>query len=71
MYVHIYVRTYVIEILDIDGDMIQGCQIFLGPNIPNGKNIPNDYKLYQTAINYIKWPENIPYGHKIYKHFSF
>jgi hypothetical protein len=34
----------------------QGCQIFLGQNIPKLKNIPNDHKLYQTTINYTKWP---------------
>jgi hypothetical protein len=37
----------------------------------NGKNIPKDPKLYQTTINYTKWPEIIPNGYKIYKHFSF
>jgi hypothetical protein len=25
--------------------------MFLGPNIPKWKNIPNDYKPYQIAIN--------------------
>jgi hypothetical protein len=25
----------------------------------NGKNVPNDHKLYQTAINYPKWSKNI------------
>jgi hypothetical protein len=30
-----------------------------------GKYIPNDRKLYQTAINYTKWPKNIPNGHKV------
>jgi hypothetical protein len=25
---------------------------FFGPNIPKRKNIPNDYKLYQKAVNY-------------------
>jgi hypothetical protein len=30
----------------------QGCQIFLGQN---WKNVPNDHKLYQKAINYTKW----------------
>jgi hypothetical protein len=34
----------------------QGCQIFLGPNIPKfGINILNDHKLHQTAIKYAKW----------------
>jgi hypothetical protein len=31
----------------------QGCQIFLGTTYQNGKNIPNDHKIYQMAINYI------------------
>jgi hypothetical protein len=43
----------------------QCCQIFLGPNIPKRENIPYDRKLYQTAINYTKWPKNIQNGHKI------
>jgi hypothetical protein len=29
------------------------------------KNIPNDYKLYQKAVNYTKCPQNIPKDHKI------
>jgi hypothetical protein len=36
-----------------------------------GKNVPNDHKLYQTAITFSKWPLNIPHGHKIYQHFPF
>jgi hypothetical protein len=36
-----------------------------------GKNITNDHKLYQTAINYTYWPYNIPNGHKIYQHLPF
>jgi hypothetical protein len=32
----------------------QGCQIFLGTAYPNGKNIPNDHKIYQTAIQFSK-----------------
>jgi hypothetical protein len=41
----------------------QGCQIFLGPNIPNWEKYtklpqtkPNGHKLYQMAIKYSKWP---------------
>jgi hypothetical protein len=41
---------------------VQGCQIFLGPNIPNWEKydkcrqtIPNGRKLYQMAIKYSKW----------------
>jgi hypothetical protein len=37
-----------------------------------GKDIPNDHKLYQTAINYnSKWPYNISNDHEIRKHFPF
>jgi TPR repeat protein len=49
----------------------RAARFFLVQTYQNGKNIPNDHKLYQTAINYTKWPQNIPNGHKIYKHFSF
>jgi hypothetical protein len=30
------------------------------------KNIPNYHKIYQMAVNYVKWPENGPKVHKIY-----
>jgi hypothetical protein len=30
----------------------QGCQIFLGTPYQNGKNIPNEHKIYQLAIKY-------------------
>jgi hypothetical protein len=46
-------------------DHMQGCQIFLGPNIPKRKNIPNDHILYQRAVNCTQWPWNIPNGHKM------
>jgi hypothetical protein len=39
----------------------------LVPTFQIGKNITNDHKLYQAAINYAKWPYNIPNGHKIYQ----
>jgi hypothetical protein len=26
----------------------------------SGKNVTNDHKLYQTAINHAKWPWTIP-----------
>jgi hypothetical protein len=28
-------------------------------------------KIYQTAINYTKWPQNIPKGHKMYQQLPF
>jgi hypothetical protein len=43
----------------------QGCQIFIGATYQNGKNIPNDYKLYQITLKYTKWPLNITNGHII------
>jgi hypothetical protein len=24
----------------------------------NGENMPNDHKIYQSAMKYTKWPEN-------------
>jgi hypothetical protein len=46
----------------------QGWQIFRGTKYPNGENIPNDHKIYQSAIKYLyqmygkftKWPYNVP-----------
>jgi hypothetical protein len=49
----------------------QGCQILLDTIYQKGGNIPNDHKLYQTSINYTKWPNNILNGHKIYRHFPY
>jgi cytochrome c len=42
----------------------------------NGKNIPNDRKLYQMAIKYKKWSQNIPkfsirWPSKIYPNLDF
>jgi hypothetical protein len=37
-------------------DTKQGCQIFLGTTYKNGKNIPNDHKIYQIVTKYTKWP---------------
>jgi hypothetical protein len=31
----------------------QGCQIFLGKTYQNGKNLPNDHKIYQMTTKYI------------------
>jgi hypothetical protein len=46
---------------------IQGCQIFLGPNIPNWKKYtklpqtrPKGCKIYAMAVKYSKWSLNIP-----------
>jgi hypothetical protein len=43
----------------------RGCQIFLGPNIP--QTIPNYRKLYQITTNYTKLPQTIPNYHKLYQ----
>jgi hypothetical protein len=37
-------------------DLDRVARIFLDQTYPNGKTIPNDHKLNQTAINNIKWP---------------
>jgi hypothetical protein len=34
----------------------QGCQIFLGTIYQNGKNIPNEPKIYKMILKYTKWP---------------
>jgi hypothetical protein len=45
---------------------------FLNQKYQNGKNLPNDHKLYPTAINYTKWPLiSHPNGHKKYQHFHY
>jgi hypothetical protein len=45
---------------------LQGCQIFLGPNIPKRElytkwpqTVPNGHKLYQLIKKYSKWSQNI------------
>jgi hypothetical protein len=45
----------------------QGCQIFLGATYQNGKNIPNNHKIYHITIKYTKCQWNIPNNHKIYQ----
>jgi hypothetical protein len=48
---------------------VQGCQIYLGTTYQNGKNIPNDHKMYQMAVKYTIYTtvwdfgfENMPSG---------
>jgi hypothetical protein len=48
------------------GCCIQGCQIFLSTTYQDGKNIPNNHKIYKKAAKWTKWPQNRPKGHKIY-----
>jgi hypothetical protein len=38
----------------------QGCQIFRCTIYQNGENVPNEHEIYQSAIKYTRWPENIP-----------
>jgi hypothetical protein len=45
----------------------QGCQTFPGTTYQNGKNVPNEHKIYQMTTKYTKWPQNIPIDHKIYQ----
>jgi hypothetical protein len=61
----------------------QGCQIFLGPNIPTRKKytklpqtIRKGHKLYQMAVNYSKWSKTItnlciPRPSKFYQNWDF
>jgi hypothetical protein len=51
--------------------VIRVARFFLVQAYQNGKNIPSDHKLYQTTINYAKWPLHITNDHKIYKRFPF
>jgi hypothetical protein len=37
-----------------DSAVPQGCQIFLGSKYQNGKNLPNDHKIYQIFSQYTK-----------------
>jgi hypothetical protein len=39
---------------------VLGCQIFRGTIYQNGVNVPNVHKIYNNALKYTKWPENIP-----------
>jgi hypothetical protein len=50
---------------------IRVARFFLVQTYQIGKNITNDHKLYHPPINYTKWPQNIPNGHKIYQHLPF
>jgi hypothetical protein len=35
-------------------------RFFLVQTYPNRKNIPNEHKLFQTAMKYTKWSKTIP-----------
>jgi hypothetical protein len=52
----------------VSGDAMLGCQIFLGTTYQNGKNIPNNHKIYKMATKYINWPQSRPNGRKTYQH---
>jgi hypothetical protein len=51
--------------------LVTGLPDFLDTITQKGENIPNDHKLYQTAINNTKWPQYIHNGHKICQRFPF
>jgi hypothetical protein len=40
-------------------------------NTKTGKNVPNDYEIYQMDVKYTTWPQNIPNDHNTYQHFPF
>jgi hypothetical protein len=40
-----------------------GLPDFFGTTYQNGKNIPNNHKIFQMALEYIKWPQKIPNDH--------
>jgi hypothetical protein len=44
--------------------LLQGCQIFLGPNIPKREQYTKGPKM---AIHYSKWPYVIPNDHTLYQ----
>jgi hypothetical protein len=46
-------------------------RFFLVHTYQKGKSIPNNHRLYHTAIYYTKWSNIIPNGRKIYQHFPF
>jgi hypothetical protein len=39
-----------------ESDGYQGCQIFLATTYQNGKNVPNNQKMYQITRKCTKWP---------------
>jgi hypothetical protein len=54
------VRGNVVRGNVVRGNVVRGTNIVpdfsWSKHTKTGKNIPNDYKLYQTAINYTRWP---------------
>jgi hypothetical protein len=40
---------------------------FLSQYTQTGKNIPNNYEIYQKVVNYSKWPQNIPNSYETYQ----
>jgi hypothetical protein len=51
--------------------MFRVAKFFLIKTDQIGKNVTNNLKLYEIALNYTKWTLNIPNGHKIYQHLPF
>jgi hypothetical protein len=45
-------------------------RFFLVHDTKTGNNVPNEHKIYQMVIKYLKWPQHITNGHKIHEYFS-
>jgi hypothetical protein len=56
---HIQTELYQLRVAAFFPRHEQGCQIFIGTKYQNGG------KIYQIAIHYTKWSQNIPNGRKI------
>jgi hypothetical protein len=52
-------------------DWLWFARIDLVKDTKTGRNIPNDHKMYQIAIQYNKWLQYIPNFRKIFQHFPF
>jgi hypothetical protein len=52
------------------GKQSRVARFFLVQHTKTGKNLQNDQKIYQMAINFFQWPNNRPNLHKIYPHFQ-
>jgi hypothetical protein len=50
---------------------VQGCQIFLGPNLPKREKYIKWPQTISIGLNYTKRPLIIQKGRKIYQHFPF
>jgi hypothetical protein len=51
--------------------MSRAARFYLVPDTQTAEKIPNVHKIYKMEITYTKWPNNIPNGQIIYRHFPF